>query len=484
MKPGLSLNISQKVAMTPQLAESIRFLQLSAAELADELKSALDSNVMLEEVTADDAGEDAAGNDQVQADWSDSASERAESWGNASHQPRASGASEFSFEDRLVNDEPGVHLRIVEQIPMHFLDEHDQRIALAIVEATDDSGYLSCTVADLVASLSQVQMVRPAQVEDVLHVIQRLDPIGFGARNLAECLRVQLEELADSRAQVSDPRERDEIELALNIVNFHLEALGRMDLSAIASAVSRDEDEVAAAVRLIRSLSPKPAADEKAAVAIVPDVTVEQVQGEWSVRLNNSTVPSLRINAEYERIVTSDASAKTLRDQLQDARWLIRSVEMRNDTLLRATRFIFEQQQEFLARGETALKPLTLKFVADAIGVHESTISRITTSKFVQTPHGVFALKAFFPSQLVVAEGVAASGSAVKATIQKLISHELPDQPLRDIDLAAILARRGVRIARRTIAKYREALNIPSSKDRLERYRLDALIQRRVAKAR
>lgn len=482
MKPGLSLNISQKVAMTPQLAESIRFLQLSAAELADELKSALDSNVMLEEVGTDDGAEDIRP-DNHQADWADSASERAESWGQAARQTRG-GSGEFSFEDRLVNDEPGVHLRIVEQIPMHFPDEQEQRIALAIVESTDDSGYLTGTVADLVASLSQVKMVRPTEVEEVLHVIQRLDPIGFAARNLAECLRVQLEELSESRAHVSDPQEREEIDLALKVVDFHLNDLGRMDLPAIAAALGRREDEVAAAVRLIRSLSPKPAADEKTAVAIVPDVTVEQVQGEWTVRLNNSTVPSLRINAEYERIVTNDASAKALRDQLQDARWLIRSVEMRNETLLRATRFIFEHQQTFLARGETALKPLTLKFVADAIGVHESTISRITTSKFVQTPHGVFPLKAFFPSQLVVADGVAASGSAVKATIQKLIAHETPEQPLRDVDLAAILARRGVRIARRTIAKYREALNIPSSKDRLERYRLDALIQRRVAKAR
>ncbi len=483
MKPGLSLNISQKVAMTPQLAASIRFLQLSAVELADELKSALDSNVMLEEVSANDDGEDATRPEPATSDWSDSGSERAESWGNGSRQG-SSGASDFSFEDRLVCDEPGVHMRIVEQIPMHFPDEAEQRIALAIVEATDDSGYLSSSVAELVANLSQVQMVRPAQIEEVLHVIQRLDPIGFASRNLAECLHVQLDERLATRTRADDTQERAVLALAMRIVDFHLDDLGRMDLSCIAKAVGCSEKEVASAARLIRTLSPKPAADERVAVAIVPDVTVEQGQADWIVRLNNSAVPSLRVNAEYERVVSADASAKTLRDQLQDARWLIRSVEMRNDTLLRATRFIFEQQQAFLSRGETALTPLTLKFVADAIGVHESTISRITTSKYVQTPHGVFPLKAFFPSQLVVAEGVTASGAAVKATIQKLIANEPTDQPLRDVDLAAILARRGVRIARRTVAKYREAMHIASSKDRLERYRLDALMQRRVAKAR
>ena len=483
MKPGLSLNISQKVAMTPQLAASIRFLQLSATELADELKSALDSNVMLEEAPAEDEGDKSARNEAETADWSDSGSERAESWGSGSRNS-GSGSSDFSFEDRLVVDEPGVHLRIVQQIPMHFPDESQQRIALTIVEATDDSGYLRSTVAQLVANLSQVQMVRPAQVEEVLHVIQRLDPIGFASRNLAECLHVQLDERLATRTRAEDRPEREVLALALRVVDFHLEDLGRMDLACIAKALNCSEQDVASAVRLIRTLSPKPAANERVAVAIVPDVTVEQIQGDWIVRLNNSAVPSLRVNAEYERIVSADASAKTLRDQLQNARWLIRSVEMRNDTLLRATRFIFEQQQDFLSRGETALKPLTLKFVADAIGVHESTISRITTSKHVQTPHGVFPLKAFFPSQLVAAEGVTASGAAVKATIQKLIANEPPEQPLRDVDLAAILARRGVRIARRTVAKYREAMHIASSKDRQERYRLDALIQRRVGKAR
>ena len=339
-------------------------------------------------------------------------------------------------------------------------------------------------MAQLVATISEIQLVLASEVESVLHTVQRLDPLGYAARNVSECLRAQLEERADIAHRMHPENTNDipqqAIQTALNIVDFHMPLLGRMDLAGIATALAISETEVGQAVRLIRSLSPKPAADESLATAMIPDVSVTGHEQNWTVRVNNSVLPDLRINAEYEQVVSQDSSAKQLRDQLQDARWLLRSVEMRNDTLLRATRFIFEHQSDFLRVGEVGLRPLTLKFVADGIGVHESTISRITTSKYVQTPHGVFSLKTFFPSQLIAADGVIASGSAVKATIQKLVARETFDSPLRDVDLAAILARRGIKIARRTIAKYREALGIGSSRERQEQYRLNRLIQRRV----
>ncbi len=460
MQQALSLKISQKVAMTPQLAESIRFLQLSAEELADELKAALEDNVMLEvdeEVPAESTV--SVDDDPVPRD----------AWTVSGRQ--SSGEDDYRFEDRLVESEHKVPMRILEQAQLQLADDVSLRIAAAIIDATDDNGYLRCSTRVIANELSLTEPVNPDEVEAVLHVLQRLEPAGFGARNLSECLRIQLEELPETMPGRS---------LALLIVDDHLDSLARLDLDGLGQALDADEDAIAEAIRLIRSLSPKPAAEVELASMVIPDVCVESGEHGWSVSLNNSAVPSLRINPEYERAVSADSRARALRTQLQEARWLLRSVEMRNDTLLRATQYIFECQQAFLQRGQTALCPLTLRQVADAIGVHESTISRITTSKYVQTPHGVFSLKTFFPSQLVTAEGVSASGTAVKAMIEKLVSGESPEQPLRDVDFAAILARRGVKIARRTIAKYREALGIASSKDRLEQYRIQSVMQRRV----
>lgn len=473
MQPLLNLNLSQKVAMTPQLAASIRFLQLSAAELAEELKSALQDNVLLEEDGSESSEQTEPENNDIE--WQPAESSAAEDWG-ASRGP-ARESDDGRGEERIENTAQSIRMQMLEQIQMRFDDEASLRIAAAIIDATDDSGYLQCGIDDIVADLAPIQLVLPAQVNAVLHEVQRMDPIAYASRSLAECLRIQIEEL-----QAADQTHAEELKLAADIVDFHMQALGTMDIDSLIKATGKTEDNVAAALRLIRGLAPKPAAEEQAAGAIIPDVVLEPGSDKgWSVRLNRDGMPAVRINAEYERIVASDPSAKGLRSQLQDARWLVRSVEMRNDTLLRATRFIFEHQPDFLKQGETGLRPLTLKFVADGIGVHESTISRITTSKYVQTPHGVFSLKTFFPSQLTVAEGVASSGTAVKATIAKLIEREQPDQPLRDVDLAAIFARRGVRIARRTIAKYREALGIASSRDRQAQYRREELIRRRVA---
>lgn len=461
MQPALSINLSQKVAMTPQLAESIRILQLSAEELAEELQAALEENVMLEATPETPAEEQ-----EEPAVWTDSAPHAQDSWTVS-----APSRDDFNFEDRLVAAAQTVHMRILQQAQMLYPDERRLQIAGAIIDATEDSGYLQVPLQNIAQELAPDQAVMISEIEAVLFSLQRLEPVGFAARSLGECLRIQLDEL---------PTDTEGRDLAIAIVSHHLPALGRMALEELMQELDQTEANIAQAIRLIRSLSPKPAADEQVAVAVIPDVLVESVASGWAVRLNNGAFPSLRINAEYERIVCAETQARSMRGQLQEARWLLRSVEMRNDTLLRATQYIFECQQDFLQRGETALRPLTLKCVADAIGVHESTISRITTSKFVQTPHGVYSLKTFFPSQLVAADGVAASGAGVKAMIQKLVAHELPEQPLRDVDLAAILARRGVKIARRTIAKYRESLGILSSKERLEQYRIQTVMQRQI----
>lgn len=463
MQPALNLSLSQKVAMTPQLAESIRFLQLSAEELAEELKTALEENVMLERVDGDSDAEElmpVTVRSEESASWQDGG------------QVRGQVSDDFDPTELLVQDEAGVHLRILDQARQVLRKDALVRIAIQIIDATDDSGYLRRPLAELVDEAGIGATL--AGHEHVLRTLQRLEPVGFAARSLSECLDIQLEEL---------PAWTPGRELARDIVSDHMQSLGRMALDEIAATLAVEVDDVADAVRLIRSLNPKPAANEGLATAVVPDVTVSGDAAGWVVSLNQGAVPNLRINPDYERVVTEDASAKALRGQLQEARWLLRSVEMRNDTLLRATRYIFEQQQDFLARGETALRPLTLKSVADAIGVHESTISRITTSKYVQTPHGIYSLKKFFPSTLVTAEGVAASGAAVQAMIQKLISRESAEEPLRDVDIAAILARRGVKIARRTIAKYREALGIASSKERQEQYRLRTAMQRHIYRA-
>ncbi|MEN8720284.1 MAG: RNA polymerase factor sigma-54 [Oceanococcaceae bacterium] len=448
MRQNIGINMSQQLGMTPQLAQSIRLLQLSSLELSAELNQALDDNLMLErdeddvEVrAADDLAED----------------QRMDLHGGM----RTVGDDDDDSASRQAAVTQDVHMRILEQAAMVFANETDRLIVCEICAATDDAGYLGADVDELNDRLQGIPGISAERIARVLHGVQRLEPVGYAARSLSEALHVQLEE-----RQQDGQGDAYLLRLALTLVDGCLDDVAAKRWTALASRLKVSVDDVLAAVGIVRGLNPKPAAQHADTQYVTPDVRVEPSERGYTVRLNDHALPRLRVNSDYARAVEGDRNARALKDQLQEARWLLRSVQVRQDTLLAAAEAIFRRQSAFLTRGEVGLSPLTLKDIADEIGVHESTLSRITTSKYVETPRGIYSLKHFFPSQLTAAEGVSASGASVKALIKRLIDAEPGDEPLRDVDITAILARRGISIARRTIAKYREAMGIGSSKER------------------
>jgi RNA polymerase sigma-54 factor len=462
-RPALHLQLGQQMTLTPQLLQSIRMLQLSTLELEQEMRAALERNLMLES-TEDDEEEDAAAEANADAgdpavpapagaletdhDWSSR-----ESWsgGDTRDDDEAIDAR------RAAPESSDIRLRALQQLRLVINDADDARLAVAIVEHIDN-GYLETPLAEIAAALPDDLDAGPADLERVLRLVQTVEPTGFGARDLRECLLLQLRTLPCTPVR----------DLAEFIVCACLERLAGGDLAEVRDALGTDGDAMAAAVDLILSLNPKPGAMQEApAAAVIPDVLIGGGPGAWKIELNPETLPRLRINTLYERAL-SNHPHRALKDQLAEARWLIRGLEMRNETLLKTATAIFERQQNFLARGEEGMAPLTLREIAEAIGMHESTVCRVTTAKYVATPWGVYELKAFFPSQIHGAAGET-SGTAVKAVIRRIIDTENRNSPLCDGDIAALLLRNGVRIARRTVAKYREAMHIAAAKDRRPR---------------
>ena len=454
MQQKASMGMTQQLGMTPQLAQSIRLLQLSSMELSAELEQALDDNLLLEREDEDDAPIEAR--DDLEE------GSLIEPYGGA-----RGGGEDYDEDRHAVAEQSDVHMRILEQAQLSLHDSADRLIACEICAATDDSGYLGDSVEVIAERCAATEAVELSRVERVLSLMQRMEPVGYASRSLAECLRVQLEDRL-----TSGQGDAQLVQLALALVEDHLDDMAAKRWTALAHHFGVPVETLLQAVGIVRALNPKPAAEAPPSRYVSPDVRVDKDGQGWVVRLNERAIPRLRVNAEYARAVESDRDARALKDQLQEARWLLRSVQVRQDTLLAATQAIFRRQSAFLSRGEVGLVPLTLKEIAEEIGVHESTLSRITTSKYVQTPRGMHSLKHFFPSQLQSAEGVSASGASVKAVIRRLIDAEPAEQPLRDVDIAAILARKGVSIARRTVAKYREAMNIGSSAERLAARRM------------
>jgi RNA polymerase sigma-54 factor len=476
MKPTTKLGISQNVAMTPQLLQSIRLLQLSALELEQEVDEALESNVLLERSENESAadagaeapsvpepttavatdslevavsGQDDAALDRVDADFDWSS---AESWSGGEPteegEPIEARRSAAPIEDARV--------AALEQLELVISDRREWQLAVAIIENVDDNGYLEKTLDAIRASLPAEWDVSTAELEAALTTVQGVEPTGFAARDLRECLLLQLE------AQKAGTPGRN---VAERIVMDHLDRLAARDYVGLCSVLGVTEGALLRGIDLIRSLDPKPGASRiEPAQAVVPDLIITGTNGAWKVELNPVNLPKLRINSHYERLA-ANAAHRGLRDQLQQARWLVRGLEMRHETLLKTARVVFERQRDFLKVGEEGMKPLTLHEVADAIGMHESTVCRVTSNKFVATPWGVYAMKDFFPSQIQGAE-CETSGTAVKAMIRRIVDGEKASAPLCDGAIAAILARNGVLIARRTIAKYREAMKIAPAKER------------------
>jgi RNA polymerase sigma-54 factor len=348
---------------------------------------------------------------------------------------------------------------LVWQLEISHLDPRQVWIGEALVDALNDDGYLTESTADIARSLSADLPVTEEDVELVLAFVQTLDPAGVGARTLAECVCLQLAQL--------DP-ETPARDLALQIARDRLQDVADRDLAALRRTLNVDEDTLQCALTLIRGCHPRPgsAFEGTQPEYIVPDVFVKRTDQGWAVEINPASVPRLKVNQGYAGLVARSADYATLRAQLQEARWLIRSLEIRNETLLKVARTIVQRQAAFLEQGEEAMQPMILRDVAEAVSMHESTISRVTTGKYMHTPRGIFEFRFFFSSHVAGVDGEDVSSIAIRARLRKLIADEDPDRPLSDAQLAAVLSGEGVRVARRTVAKYREALGLASSSER------------------
>ncbi|MFI8716458.1 RNA polymerase factor sigma-54 [Stenotrophomonas sp. NPDC077464] len=455
MKPTMSTQLGQQLHLTPQLLQSIRLLQLDGMQLELEITRALEANPLLEldEAPAPEAAPSTDAGTTVEVAAFDELPEPA-MWDVA-------GASWHDGDDdrlqRIAADESSdPQLRALQRLSLE-LDARGLAVARFWLEHCDDAGYLDAPLEQLTLLASAHCDVDAAGVEAVRQQILHGDPAGLAARDLYECLSVQLRAL-HGRVPARP--------LAQRVLDHGLALLATHDYAALAAQLDAEVADIHEAVRLILSLQPRPGESllPDTAGAVIPDVVAWHADGQWRVALNPATSRRLSINASYESaLADAGDSAQPLRDMLQEARWLTRGLSMRYDTLLRTTRVIIERQAGFLSRGEEAMAPLTLKEVADAIGMHESTVSRITTGKYLQTPRGTLELKHFFAVRL---EGASVSGQAVKAMVRRLIDAEPAGKPLADEAIAGLLSRQGVNIARRTVAKYREQLDIAPARER------------------
>lgn len=474
MKTALHATMSQQIGMTPQLLQSIRLLHLTAMEVEQEVSRALDENPLLERVdeesdVADDTivaeaqptGEPVEADDlQTIEDFDDYIPGEVSSISSSN----LSASDDYDpFENVAGADNGGIRGAIREQLKLELNDTADFDIACWILDHTDDAGYLEVSLTELTDSAANKFDASAETVEAVRQRILHCEPAGFASADLRECLLVQLSESQDDAAIV---------ERAILIVANHLDVLALRNVEALAELIRATTADTNAAVALIQTLDPKPGAKISNAEGkvIVPDVVVMLRGDGWHVALNANASPRVRVDAETERLLSQSGdgeASRRLRDLLGEARWMSRGLAMRYDTLLRTTRAIIERQAEFLKHGEEAMKPLILREIAAQIGMHESSISRITTGKYMQTPRGTFELKYFFSAKL---EGSQVAGVAVRAMVKRLIDTENREAPLADDTIVALLARRGVRVARRTIAKYRDLMDIASAKERSVRF--------------
>ena len=436
MKQTLEFRLGQQLAMTPRMRQAIRLLQLSTLELRSELAQLLESNYMLE---ADDE------------------TPRAE-WGGEIVRGR-----ETRDTDSFPEPEESLRDRLHWQLNAARFTDEDHLVGTVIIDSINESGYLECSMDELLAALEHLGLcAEPEEVEAVLMRVQRFEPTGVAARSLSECLLRQLEETA------ADTPHRN---LAMRVARHHLEALARHDHAGLARRLETTRGELEAAHALLRALNPRPGAGYAGTPTgyVTPDLRIFRVAGAWRVELNADAVPRLRVNPLYAEVAHRsgrEAETASLRQHLTEARWLIKSLANRAETLLRVARAIVRRQEGFLERGEEGMRPLVLRDIASELDLHESTVSRVTSRKYAQTPRGVFELKYFFSNRVADAEGGGASATAIRARLRKIIEGEEPGRPWSDQRLASDLERAGFRVARRTVAKYRESMGIPPSNER------------------
>ncbi|TMG78425.1 MAG: RNA polymerase factor sigma-54 [Betaproteobacteria bacterium] len=472
MKQTLQLKLSQHLTLTPQLQQSIRLLQLSTLELNQELEKFLTENPLLEREETDTEvpaapmrmnGEPAAAVQEPAAESSAESSSPADTFsaeidwvGDAG--PSAGGGRDDADENdffQLPAESPNLREHLLRQLSLTQLEPRDRNLVAFLVEALDDDGYLTQPLEELGQLVPEELELEPEELHIALKHLQNFDPTGVGARNCGECLELQLLVLPESVPSRA---------LAIAVARGHLELLAARDFARLKKALQCGDDELRAAQRLIQSLNPRPGAAFAPLETryVVPDVIVKKIKNVWVASLNPDAVPKLRINRMYADILQNNRSHSggQLSHQLQEARWLIKNVQQRFETILRVSQAIVDRQRHFFEHGEVAMRPLVLREIADTLGLHESTVSRVTTQKFMFTPRGIFELKYFFGSHVATETGGACSATAIRALIKQLVAAEDACKPLSDSKISEILSQQGIVVARRTIAKYRESLQI------------------------
>jgi len=457
LKPSLQLKLGQTLTMTPQLQQAIQLLQLPVLDLNAQIQDALEENIMLEMEDLPDvpktSAESTAEIETIRAE---------DSWQSSSMQNIQDGG--WNGEGRPINDyadQSGQSLRehLLWQLELEHFDPREAVIGEALIDAINDDGYLTAEFEEIRESIDADAGISIEEIERALHKVQRLDPIGVGARSLAECIVLQLNSLDKSTAG---------LELAVRLAEKHLNLVASQEYGELRRTLRVSESDLEDALALVKSCNPKPglAVSPAAPQYVVPDVFVRKVDNRWQVEISATGIPRLSVNQQYAQLLRGNGDHAALRSQLQEARWLVRSLEIRNETLLKVATCIVARQKAFLEHGDEAMKPLVLRDVAETIGMHESTISRVTTNKYMHTPRGVLEFKYFFSSHLSTVDGEEQSSTSVRAIIRKFIGAENPAKPLSDSKIATMLAKRGITVARRTVAKYREAMKIASSSER------------------
>ena len=494
MKPTLQLKLGQHLTMTPQLQQAIRLLQLSTLELQTEIQQTLEENPMLEQdednlenpdeaqsqaekqelENLNAANEKKADNDDphmdmenqqdmpddlaVDSTWEDTYDITTAT--ATSSQSSSNSNNDFLENQSIEGDTLSEHL--LWQLHNSQFSDTDQIIAIAIIDAINDDGYLTESIEEIFDGLKNDLDIELDEVEAVLHRVQRFDPVGIAARDLRECLLLQLEQFETQTPGLADVK---------NIIEHHLELLGAHDYARLQKKTRRDEEQLQKLIIFIQALNPKPGASISGNKAqyVIPDIFVRKINGRWQVSLNPEASPNIRINAIYEKHLKNAGRGKDtsyLRNSLQEARWFLKSLQSRSDTLQRVGNAIVERQRLFLDYGDEGMKPMVLRDIAEELEMHESTISRVTTNKFMHTPRGVYEFKFFFSSHVGTADGGECSATAIRSMVKKLIENENPKKPMSDNKISLLLVKEGINVARRTVAKYRESMLIPPSNER------------------
>jgi len=473
MKQSLQLRIGQSLTMTPQLQQAIKLLQLSTLDLQQEIQQALESNMMLEvdeevvnaqteteqkverqdEITSEGSQTDMPDELPVDSTWDDV---------YENTQPTLAAQETVDFEAQR-SKPVTLHEYLLEQLDVLSISERDKAIAIAIIDSINEDGYLSEPVENIYQGLqSQLEDLEQDEVEGVLHRVQNFDPLGVAAKDLADCLLIQLKQIPASVSFRDD---------AIELVARHLDLLAMHDQAKLMRKLGLSAFQLAEVVAFIRTLDPKPGTkiQTESSEYIVPDVYVSKQKGVWVVGLNPEIAPKLRVNSVYSGMIKGADNSKenvSMKEHLQEARWFIKSLHSRNDTLLRVATSIVEKQQGFLENGAVAMKSMVLRDIAEELELHESTISRVTTQKYMHTPNGIVEFKYFFSSHVSTESGGECSATAIRAFIKEMVENENQAKPLSDSKMSDILKEKGINVARRTVAKYREAMSIPSSSQR------------------